>query len=119
MADENKLLMFFAEAIAGISDDIPVPAGSPHALMLFAHAPSFVEGQEIAVGGATEMGWLDVKVVKAGEIKEGPMSIDEEALRLAAEDAVEYGLGLVVYDSELPPEGLKLTPGIGVQPDAT
>ena len=119
MSDENKLLMFFAEATAGISDDIPFAAGSPHALMMFAHAPNFVEGQDLAVGGATEMGWLEVKVVKAGEIKDGPDSIAEEALRLAAEDAVEYGLGLVVYDSELPPEGLQVTPGIGVQPDAT
>ncbi|WP_415922217.1 hypothetical protein [Tateyamaria sp. SN6-1] len=117
MSEDNKLLMFFAEAIAGISEDIPFPAGTPHALMLFAHAPSFVEGQDIAVGGATEMGWLEVKVVKAGEIKDGPSSIDEEALRMAAEDAVEYGLGLVVYDSELPPEGLKVTPGIGVRPE--
>ena len=120
MADEeNKLMMFFAEAIAGIGEHIPFAAGSPHALMLFAHAPTFVEGEELAKGGAAEMGWLEIKVVKAGEIKDGPASLDEEALRLAAEDAVEHGLGIVIYDSELPPEGLKITPGIGVQPDQT
>ena len=118
MSDE-KLFMYFAEAVAGLSDDIPVPAGSPHALMMFASAENLVVGQEAAVAGATEVGWLEVKVVKAGEIKDGPASIEEEALRLAAEDAMEYGLGLVVYDRELPPEGLKITPGIGVQPDAT
>ncbi|MEL7093583.1 MAG: hypothetical protein AAFN94_17790 [Pseudomonadota bacterium] len=117
MSDDAKLFMYFAEAVAGISDDIPVPAGSPHALMLFATAGNQVEGQEAAVGGAQEMGWLEIKVVKAGELKDGPAAIDEEALRLAAEDAVEYGLGLVVYDRELPPEGLKITPGFGVQPD--
>ncbi|MEO0865648.1 MAG: hypothetical protein AAFY39_13915 [Pseudomonadota bacterium] len=86
--------------------------------MLFASAANMVEGQEDAVWGATEVGWEQVKVVKAGEIKEGPDSIMEDALRLAAEDAVEHGLGLVVYDSELPPEGLVLTPTIQQTPQA-
>lgn len=111
MSDDPKLFMYFTQAIAGISDDIPVPAGSQHALMLFATGENIVEAQEAAVGGATEMGWLEVKVVKSGEIKDGADSLTEEALKDAATDAVEYGLGLVVYNSELPPEGLNITPG--------
>ncbi len=110
MSADPKLFMYFTQAIAGISDDIPVPAGSSHALMLFATGENIVEAQESAMGGATEMGWLEVKVVKSGEIKEGPDSIEEDALRHAATDAVEYGVGLVVYNAELPPEGLKITP---------
>ena len=90
MSDDAKLFMYFAEAVAGISDDIPVPAGSPHALMLFATAGNQVEGQEAAVGGAQEMGWLEIKVVKAGELKDGPAAIDEPRTKaksgLGAED---------------------------------
>lgn len=117
MTDSQKLFMYFAEAKAGASDDMPVEAGSSHALMIFASAANMVEGQEDAVWGAGEVGWENVRVVKAGEIKDGPDSIMEDALRLAAEDAVEHGLGLVVYDSELPPEGLQLTPTIQQGPN--
>lgn len=112
MTDASNLFMYFAQAVAGISDDIPVPAGSGHALMLFATAENLAAGQEAATSAATEMGWLEVKVVKAGEIRDGADSIGEDALRLAAQDAVECGLGLVVYDSALPPDGLQLTPPI-------
>lgn len=98
----KKLFMFLALGVAGeITGFRP---GARHALMIFVSATALESGRSSALAFVEQRGWSHTEITRGKEVGSDVELIGDDALRSAAECALESGGGIVVYSDELRPD---------------
>ncbi|KHK92671.1 hypothetical protein [Novosphingobium malaysiense] len=76
--------------------------GARHTLMVFARARSIADAEKFAHQIAADNGWLHVDLHNGAEVTAQPYELEEQYLRDALEDAIQFGSSMVTYEKELP-----------------
>ena len=96
---DEYLFMFLAEGVA--QGHARYRDGARHSMMIFACGGVLDGARDSAAAFASRGGWTFVDV-KRGKQIDDPDWIEDDALRTAAEAALENGPALVVYADEIP-----------------
>lgn len=94
--DEVHIFMAVAKASAG--NELGYASGQKHALLIFVRQPygsdhDWTRAEEIA----TNSGWSDVDISKAGSIESENVNGKDEIISASYEEALEAGSSIIAY----------------------
>lgn len=82
------------QAVAG--PDNSVPDGRRYDLLVFARAEAETEAEQVALRGAAQLGWIEAKTLRCGEITDPDALPDDFRDSFARAQAA--GCAVIVYD---------------------